>query len=382
MERYSIEDVENAGKRKILLVAACDIARGGVSVFINSILSHMDLSKFCIHIYTPREIVSQQMADELLKLGVALYIGGCREGEPLRERAWEDLEQLMASMQYDVIHCNSGKVWINYFSCYFGMKYNVPKRIVHSHSALLPRTNPEVQKQDDEYREYIRRNATDFLACSDKAAKWLFGEDFKQYQSIQNGIDTDKYRFNEKVRTTYRKELNLESKVVIGHVGRFTKAKNHAFLLDIYKEVTLMCENSILLLVGEGELLESMKEKAKEIGIEDTCLFLGSRSDVPELLHAMDVFLFPSLFEGLPISVLEAQTNGLPCTISENISEEVCITKLVKRIPLEKTAQYWAEKAVGQIHKKGGRESHISEVEQAGYSVHVSSDKLYQLYVS
>lgn len=381
MEKYCKKDMEDGKQKKILLVAACDITRSGVTVFLTRMLSNMDCSQFCINLYTPKQILNQSIADELLGLGIGIYTGGCKEGDPLRETAYQDLEQLMASRHYDVVHCNSGKVWINYFSCYFGVKYHVPKIIVHSHSALLPRMNPEVQKQDDEYREYIRSNATDFLACSDEAAEWLYGKDFAGYQIIENGIETKKYEFNERIRADYRRELNLENRFVIGHVGRFTQAKNHIFLLKVFKEISLICKNSILLMIGEGELLNDIKKQALETGIDEKCMFLGNRADVPELLNVMDIFLFPSLFEGFPISVLEAQTNGLPCIISEKITEEVCITKKVKRISLEQTTSYWAEAVMEQLHKNERRESPIKDIEQAGYSVQAASDKLHQLYM-
>lgn len=348
MERHSLDITEENGKKKILIVTACDLSGGGVPVFLYNMLSNMELEGFCIHIYFPGKIVLKPLADKFLDMGLVLYTGECNEGEDVRKTAYQDLDYLAGSNNYSVIHSNSGKVWINYYSCYFGIKNNIPVRIVHSHNALLPRKKKEVQEQDDIYRQYIRENATDFLACSGKAAEWLFGTDFQDYTVLKNGIDLEKYKFDTNTRTKYRKKLGLDGKFVIGHVGRFVEQKNHLFLLKIFKEVLKNNSNCTLLMAGGGELLEDIKRKAMEMGIIRDCIFTGECMDILGLLNAMDIFVFPSLFEGLPISLVEAQANGLPCIISSEITEEACLSDEVSRIPLSNSPEYWS----GQVLQK------------------------------
>lgn len=380
MEKYEINNKSNNIKKKILIVTACNVACAGVPIFLYNILSNMklQLNKICIHIYIPGKIISQTMANKFLDTGVTLYIGGCGENDNIRQITYQDLEYLTSLHNYDVIHSNSGKVWINYFACYFGIKNNIPKRIVHSHSALLPRIKPEVQKQDDIYRKFILENATDFLACSEKAAKWLFGSGFQDYTVLKNGIDLEKYRFDREIRDKYRKELGIENKFVIGHAGRFGKQKNHAFLIDIFKEITKYNEDSVLLMAGGGTLFEDIKCKTKKFGMENKCMFLGVREDMPGLLQAMDVFVLPSLFEGFPVSLVEARASGLPCITSDEITEEVCLLKEVERIPLKDDAKHWAEKILK--FKDFKRESVTHDLELSGYDAQNSANYLLQLY--
>lgn len=378
MERHGTGDAEITGKKKILIVTACDLSGGGVPVFLYNMLSNMDIKEFCIHIYFPGKIVLQELADKFLELGTVLYTGECGEGENVREIAYNDIACLTGLYKYDVIHSNSGKVWINYYSCYFGIKNNIPVRIAHSHSALLPRKKAEIQKQDNTYRQFIKENATHFLACSAKAAKWLFGEKFQNYTILKNGIDLEKYKFNMENRTKYRKELELENNFVIGHVGRFVEAKNHVFLLDIFKEMVRCANDCVLIMIGDGPLLNDIKKRAVEMGISNNCAFLGGRMDVEGLLQAMDVFVFPSLFEGFPISLLEAQSSGLPCIISEEITEEVCLTKKIIRMSLKNSVKSWAEQVLK--YKNINRKTYYKELKLAGYSIQDSAKCLYKLY--
>lgn len=380
MERHGAGDAEITGKKKILIVTACDLSGGGVPVFLYNMLSNMDIKELCIHIYFPGKIVLQELADKFLELGTVLYTGECGEGENVREIAYNDIACLTGLYKYDVIHSNSGKVWINYYSCYFGIKNNIPVRIVHSHNALLPRKKPEIQRQDDNYRQFIRENATDFLACSVKAAKWLFGPDFQNYIILKNGIDLENYKFDIDARAKYHKELGLNNKFVIGHVGRFVKQKNHIFLLEVFSEIIKNDSDCILLMAGGGELLEEIKETSKKMGINNKCVFLGERMDIYGLLNAMDVFVFPSLFEGLPISLIEAQANGLPCVISDEITKEVCLLKEITMLSLKDSAKHWAGQVLKYKTLKIERKTHYTELETEGYSVKNSAIRLFQLY--
>ncbi len=378
MQLYNPESIiENDNRKKVLIGLLGDVGfGGGLNAFLYNMLSHMDCSKFCIHIYAPGRVVSAKMADAYKELGAVIYTGGWEQ--ETRKAVWQDLEYLTGLYHYDAIHSNCGKVWFHYFACYFGIKNHIPKRIVHSHNALLPRIKPEVQKQDDIYRKFILENATDFLACSEKAAKWLFGSGFQDYTVLKNGIDLEKYRFDREIRDKYRKELGIENKFVIGHAGRFGKQKNHAFLIDIFKEITKYNEDSVLLMAGGGTLFEDIKCKTKKFGMENKCMFLGVREDMPGLLQAMDVFVLPSLFEGFPVSLVEARASGLPCITSDEITEEVCLLKEVERIPLKDDAKHWAEKILK--FKDFKRESVTHDLELSGYDAQNSANYLLQLY--
>lgn len=387
MEEFKVEynnyiNTEHVSIKSILIVIAGNIGVGGVQVFLRNMISHMDTSKLFIHLYAPGIIISKSMLRKFLDLGIVVYIGKWNKEDNFREVVKHDIDLLMKKNKYDIVHCNTGKVWLNYYCCLLGVGNGIPVRIVHSHNALIPRYNPEVQKQDDYYRKFILENATNFLACSEKAAVWLFGTQFKGYSVLKNGIDLEKYRFNKETRIKYRTNLGINEKFVIGHIGKFSKVKNHLFLLDIFKEVTRYYDNTILLMIGEGELMEEVRNKAGYLNIKDKCIFLGERHDIPGVLQAMDIFVFPSLFEGSPISVIEAQATGLPCIISKEITEEVCLTKEVLRVPLEMPVTFWAEQILKYQSKNISRAHCEAELEEEGYNIVDSAKLLFDLYVN
>lgn len=188
--------------------------------------------------------------------------------------------------------------------------------------------------------QYPIRSIADYLfACSRAAGEWLYGKRAckgDNFFILNNAIDTEKFIFNEETRLKKRKELQIEDKFVIGHVGRFHPQKNHYFLIDIFKEIYNINKNSVLLLIGDGDLKKSIQEKVEDLGLSNNVVFTGVRPNVPELLQAMDVFLFPSLYEGLPVALIEAQAAGLPCIVSDKITTDTKITDLISFVPLTK----------------------------------------------
>ncbi len=192
----------------------------------------------------------------------------------------------------------------------------------------------------------IRFIADSMIACSDEAGKWLFGKSAvksSKFQVWKNGIDVQMFRYSEERRKLTRILLGLCDNFVVGHVGRFSKEKNHKFLLEVFKAYHDTNPKSLLLLVGDGSLIGKTKMLANELGISGCVHFLGVRKDIPALLDAMDCFLFPSLFEGLGISAIEAQTSGLPCLISDRVPQSVKISENTKFISIRKGTKLWVE---------------------------------------
>ena len=191
------------------------------------------------------------------------------------------------------------------------------------------------------------------FAPSDLAAEYTFGKvalKKGKVSLLHNAVDLNIYHYYAKEREDIRKELSLEDKKVIGHIGRFMHQKNHSFLLDIFYEIKKKEPNSVLLLVGgNGDLEKSVRQKVADRGLEDSVIFAGIRSDIPQILSAMDVFVMPSFFEGMPNTVIEAQATGLPCVISDTITKQADITGLVEYLPLSQPASIWAEKALAVI---------------------------------
>lgn len=190
------------------------------------------------------------------------------------------------------------------------------------------------------------------IAPSREAADFMFGKRAVKNGKVaflHNAVDLNVYHYDVRAKENIRKEFGLEGKTVIGHIGRFNTQKNHAFLLDVFAEIRKKQPDAVLMLVGTGELEDEIRQKAERLGLTKHIIFTGVRSDVPQLLSAMDVFVFPSFYEGMPNTVIEAQATGLPCVIADTITKEADITGLVRYLPLEYSAEAWAEQALSMI---------------------------------
>lgn len=187
------------------------------------------------------------------------------------------------------------------------------------------------------------------------AAEYTFGKNAVkkgEVSSLHNAVDLSVYKFYQEERNKIREELGIEEKLVVGHVGRFSEQKNHSFLIDVFNEIKKKNDNAILMLVGgNGDLEESVHKKVENLGLEDSVVFIGIRSDIPQCMSAMDVFVMPSFFEGMPNTVIEAQATGLPCVIADTITKEANITGLVQYLPLE-NSEKWADVALGAVSEK------------------------------
>ncbi len=243
---------------------------------------------------------------------------------------------------------------------YYAKKFGIPCLISHAHTdsfdgnrfiiltKLLMRLN--------------NRLSTHFLAASEQAGSFFFEKDKKTYTVLKNTIDTEIFSFSPEKRESLRKSFSLEEYFIVGHTGRFTYQKNHWKIIDVFAEVHKQLPKSRLLLVGDGPSINEFKEKAKELGIFDYIIFTGARSDVSDLLQIMDVFLLPSFFEAFCISLLEAQSAGLPCVASDIIPKEVQITDLITTLPLGDNNKRWAEVILSyKNHHRIGREKVVIE---------------------
>ena len=260
-------------------------------------------------------------------------------------------------------------------------KCGVPVTIAHARSAGVDKGLKGVITRL--LRRPLRRKCDHMFACSMLAAKAVFGENNAKngrVTIVPNAIDAKLFMYNEEIRNRMRKKLSLEDKFVIGHVGRFHYAKNHEYLLAVFGEIAKQRENAHLLLLGEGERMEEMKEKAVAFGIADKVLFAGNQKEVWDYYQAMDFFLFPSRFEGLPGTVVEAQAAGLCCLISDAIAEEVKITKLVTAFSIEEKPEKWAEYVL--THDKYERKSRYEQIAAAGFDVKAQTKWYEQFYLS
>lgn len=251
-------------------------------------------------------------------------------------KAWRQL--LREHPEYKIIHIHNYN--IAGIVSRIAREEGVLVRITHSHSTRL--NLPWLKKCVFHLlHSSMMKNSTDFFSCGVNAGRFMFGK--HNFTVVSNGLDTSRFLFNPKVRESLRQQLGVdEFTKVYGHVGSFRTPKNHTFLINIFKEIHRIDSSARLVLIGSGELLDAIHNQTKQLGLEDSVIFLGQQSNVNQWLSALDVFIMPSLWEGLPVSVVEAQCAGLPCVISDVIDHDVNLTGHVKFIRLDLSAQYWA----------------------------------------
>lgn len=274
--------------------------------------------------------------------------------------------------EYKIIHvhqdCMSGVI------LKAAKNHGVTVRIAHSHSSSQTKDLKYPLKLL--YRHMIPRYATHMLACSEAAGRWMFcGASF---HVLKNAINASLYRFDTEKRKEMRRVFGLhEDELLAGHVGRFSPPKNHLFLLNVFAEIHRQVDAK-LLLVGDGVLREEIEKKIHDLGLDNDVILTGVRTDIPDLLQMMDVFLFPSIYEGLPVTVVEAQASGLPVLVSDKVPLECKFTDLVQQISLEAGADEWAKKAISASHTLRGDTS--GEVKNAGFDVVEQAEKLVLWY--
>lgn len=257
------------------------------------------------------------------------------------------------------------------------MKAGIPIRIAHSHIAQRNKGLKGIAKEL--LNKNFGRYATHLLACSDDAGRFLFGED-KDYEVFNNAINTESFLFNAQIRNAMRRHYGINpKKFVIGHVGRFDEQKNHMFLIDIFYKLLKKDDNAILILIGEGILESKIKRKVGSLGLDTKVMFMGVRKDVADLYQMMDVFVMPSLFEGLPISGIEAQAAGLGCIFSDTITQQIAITEDVEFLSLQKPADVWADRVLSH-RKPYERKNRRGEIVSAGYDITEQAIRLEQFY--
>lgn len=277
--------------------------------------------------------------------------------------------------EYSVYHIHTYHAFNAWLSIVGAKMAGVQKVVLHSHNTFG--MHPQLHKI---FRTFLKYMKIERLACSKKAAEWMYGEkEVSRVKVINNGIDTESFVFQQEEREKKRKELGLEKKTIIGHIGRFMPQKNHEFIIDIFSEISKKDENAVLLLIGEGELLAEIKDQVESKNLTGKVYFLGVRSDIQELLWAMDLFLFPSVYEGLGIVVVEAQAAGLPVLTSTTLPEETKITNNIQYMSLNDLPSTWAEQAL--IMSKLGHDNTLDDLKKANYDMKQNIDVMLNVYL-
>ena len=289
------------------------------------------------------------------------------------------LKKIFKENNYKIVHSHMNTLSI--FPLFVAKIASIPIRIAHNHSTA---GKGEFKRNIIKYtlRAFAKIFPTHYFACSEYAGKWLFGKKFYnkgKVKVINNAIDAEKFHYSQETREQLRKEMGLEDKFVIIHIGRFMKQKNHHFVLEIFNEIQKKYPNSELLLVGTGPLFEEIEQKVQALKLQDKVSFLGNRNDVNELLCAADVFLLPSLYEGLPVVSMEAQASGIKMIASDRITKECWITEYIEFKNIEETPQMWAD-AVLKYKDGYYRRDTSEDIKRAGFEISTEVKKLEEYY--
>ncbi len=348
--------------------------RGGLETMLMNYDRHMDRDRVQFDFLTHREAAGDY-DEEISSLGGRIY--HVPRLIPWSHSYRKSLDDFFTTHpEYRIVHVHQD--CLSTVALQEAQRCGVPVRIAHSHNASQDKNFKYPIKLF--YRNRIPKHATDLFACSEEAGRWMFQG--ARFTVVRNAIDAGTYTYDPAVAAEVRREWGIASDVLtVGHVGRFCSVKNHTFLLDVFAELVRIQPSAVLLLVGVGELRTQMEEKTRALGLSDRVIFTGLRGDVNRLMQAMDVFVFPSLYEGLPVTLVEAQAAGLPCVVSDRVSAECAITKgLVTVMPLSRSAGDWA----GHILKEAAsavRKDRTQEIKTSGYDITYNARKLEDFYL-
>ncbi len=343
----------------------------GVQSFLMNMYRNIDKSKvkfdFLVH-YKENQFYDE----EIEKNGGKIYKLSVREDYNLFKYLRE-LDFFFKTHKYDIVHGHMDT--LGFFYLKYAKKYNVPIRIAHAHTDSVQNGIKKIPRLL--MIKLYGKNANYHFACSQDSGKFMFKDNFKIFR---NGIDTQKFIYNEDIRKKVRTKFKIDDKFVIGNVGRLHVVKNQEFIFKIIKELKKLIPNIFLLLIGDGELESYLKNKIMEYKIEENVLILKNRNDVNELYQAMDLFVLPSLFEGIPLVGIEAQTAGLPCIFSDKVNNELSITNNCHFIALDNIEE-WKTKIL-EIKDGFVRKNVKDIIIDSGYDSHTVAKCLEEFYIN
>ncbi len=370
-------------KKPVRVLVVAPLGVGGVTNMMISIQKHIDRGKinFDYLVFHDRK---EPCEDIVIAMGSRKLVASVDHIriKPLRRiLRMGEIRRVCRKNNIRILHYNADNPadLMNIIAAKMGgVKYVT----AHSHNAGYGRSGIGTFILGTISKPFFPMFCNSYYGCSDLAAKFLFPKSIilnDKYTVLPNGIKLEKYKYNPEIRNDVRKTLGLQNKFVIGHVGRFSDQKNHTFLLDIYQKIYEKDKNTVLLLFGVGELMEPMKRKTLQLGIENAVIFYGASNEMNKMWQAIDVFVMPSLHEGLPVTGIEAQASGLPCVFADTITREVDVTGKSEFLSLNDSPEIWADHVLK--HKSDIRESGAAALKEAHYDIQQTADRVSELYL-
>lgn len=348
------------------------MGRGGLETMLMNYYRNIDRDKVQFDFLTHRD-ERWDYDDEIESLGGKIY--HLPKLNPFSKSYLNALDKFFKEhKEYQIVHCHQ--------DCLSGVVLKVARKngvkftIAHAHSASQDKNLKYLIKVLA--KKNIKKYSDKMFACGEEAGKWMFETD--NFEVLNNAIDTDLYTYNKEKADKVKKKFDIENKFVVGHVGRFNYPKNHKFIIDVFYEVQKIKEDSVLMLVGDGDLRHEIEQKVQDLGLSDKVIFTGVRSDVNDLMQGMDVFLFPSLYEGLPVTMVEAQASGLKCIISDKVPLECKMTENVVVVKLEESPQKWAKEVIK--YEKYERKNTKKEIVKANFDIKANAKYLQEFYLN
>lgn len=360
--------------KKILIVITTSFCEyGGLSNAIMNYYKFLDRKEFMIDFASTNIPNKEDKFYKYIKINKSNYY--CLGNRKKNIFSYlRNLKKILKNGNYDVIHVNGNSATI-IFELIIAKNCNVKSIIAHGHTTRS--NHPFIHMI---LKKFIKGYCTTAIAVSEKAGKWLYGRD---YVVLNNAIDLEKYEFNEGVRDKVRHNLNINDEIVYGHVGKLYYPKNQKFIIEIFERIYYLNRNVKLLFVGSGYLEDELKQIVKKKKLDKNVIFLGMCNNVEEIVQAFDVFIFPSIYEGLGLALIEAQAAGLKCIASTNVPLETCVTKNVKFLELDKGANEWADEIINiKLNDRNiERDSIKKSIIKSGYSIKEEAIKLKDIYL-
>lgn len=358
--------------KKILIIGLTE-RMGGVETFIYNTTKFSDKEKYEYYYLvhgTNKCVFEEEINDFYGNEKHIFYI------DSIKKKPFKVIKELISfykKNKFDIIHLQTGScAEIMYVFPY--KFFSKTTLITHSHNG-----NGSNSFINSLFKPFVNLTTNKRLACSKIASKWLFGKG-KESVIINNGIDTERFSYNEKSRNNIRKEFKLDKNIkVIGHIGRFSEQKNHIFIVDIFKKYHEKNKESVLMLVGEGELKNNIVDYVNKCGLNNDVIFVGKRMDAEKFYSCFDIFLMPSLYEGLPIVGIEAQSAGLECFFSDTIDKQIKITDRAHIYSLNDGPEKWAINML-ENDTSYDRSIYCDLIEKEGYGIKSTVKKLEEEY--
>lgn len=355
--------------KKVLFIHGGILQKAGTETYMMSVFRNIDPLKYTIDFVVFGEnqgAYDQEVLDKNSKI-FRIPTSIAKTGK------LKTIKNQIKDQNYDIVHAHMNALnapILNFFK-----KLGIPVLISHSHGSKHFVQNKALIFIKEIWKKKISSITPYLLACSKAAGDFLYGD--APYTIINNGVDTSSYDFNTEVRERVRHELKLKDEVVYGHIGRFNFQKNHKFLIDVFASILKKQENSHLVLVGDGELREDIVTQIEKLGIKDKVTLLGVRDDIPNILQALDCFIMPSVFEGLPFALVEAQASGLQCFAADTIDSQSKILNNFHFLPLS-CPESWSNSILENLDTN--RQSTKSILIDKGFDVFENVNKLEEFY--